>query len=220
MQVDLPVKNSFDSNLICFDRCYLRQDFQILTQDKVFPLEVDSLALLPQNSVGKLLFYNSKSIVVFDTLEGLVDNQGIDVTFADALHKSRSSLEHFDNQILFTCSQDGVHSFTHQYQLLLELKSDKNETFDCQSLFLQDDTLFVAANGLYLFDINDPLWPRFLINLNMTADYYDVHNSYIGMLIKRPDHFMVKVLNYTMQSGPEELVNLTILLEGQVPNTF
>ena len=40
---------------------------------------------------------------------------------------------------------------------------------------LQDDNLFIVADGILIYDVNDPLEPIHLYSFNITGHYFDIY---------------------------------------------
>ncbi|CAK74408.1 unnamed protein product (macronuclear) [Paramecium tetraurelia] len=210
--IQMSVSNSLDSDIVCFDECFIRQGQVIYTtKNQTIDLQYQNLQLLVLSSEGQIIYYNEKSVSVFDTINMKIINENLSADFTSKLKQSLMGYQHMSTKIIYLCLENGVFAYNDEYFIIHQYGNG------CKQIILQDDNLFIVADGISIYDINDPFDPINLYQFNISGHYIDIYQDYLAVLeLLNQQRGKLSLFKFNFQFGLNEVVNITQESEGTI----
>ncbi|CAD8098521.1 unnamed protein product [Paramecium sonneborni] len=210
--IQMNITNSLDSNIVCFDECFIRQGQVIsTTKNQTIELQYQNLKLLVLASEGQIIYYNEKAVSIFDTINMKIINENLPVDFTSKLKQSLMSYQHMSTKIVYMCLENGVLAYNDEYFIVNSYGSG------CKQIILQDDNLYIISDGIVIYDINDPFEPIHLYSFNISGHYFDIYQDYLAVLeLQGGSRGKLSLFKFHFQFGINEVVNITQESEGTI----
>ncbi|CAK85908.1 unnamed protein product (macronuclear) [Paramecium tetraurelia] len=210
--IQMNISNSLDSDIVCFDECFIRQGQIIFTtKNQTLDLQYQNLKSLVLSSEGQIIHYNEKVISIFDTVNMKIINDNIPVDFTQKLRQSIISQQHMPTKIVYLCLENGVFAYNDEYFIINQYGTR------CKSMMLQDDNLFIVADGISIYDINDPFEPLHIYSFNISGHFFDIYQDYLAVLeLLSEQRGKLSLFKFNFQFGLNQVVNITQESEGTI----
>ncbi|CAD8183195.1 unnamed protein product [Paramecium pentaurelia] len=210
--IQMNISNSLDSDIVCFDECYIRQGQLIFTtKNQTIDLQQQNLKLLVLPSEGQIIYYNEKFVSVFDTINMKIINENMPIDFTLKLKQSLMSQQHMSTKIIYLCLENGVFAYNDEYFIINQYGTR------CKSIIIQDDNLFIVTDAIEIYDINDPFEPIYLYQFNISVHYFDIYQDYMAVLeLLNEQKGKLSLFKFNFQFGLNEIVNITQESEGTI----